>query len=360
MNDKKIIFHIDLNSFFATCAMIKEPFLKDKVFVVGGRPNSMKSVISASSYNARRYGINSGMGAGEALRKFPKLLIVPLDFSLYNKYSKIFFKYLKKYSKLILKGSIDEAYIDMTKYCINRNPQEVGYKIQRELYKEYQLPVSIGISHTLFLAKMGSDIQKPLGITYIREEDISKYLYPLDVGDIFGLGRKTKPSLVSKNILTISDFVKKENKSKILDIMSVDRYNHFIKELEGRGSDIVNPNKYLIPSSISKETTLNYPTDSLSILKNELIRLFDIVYNELINNKYYAKTINIKIRYENRKTITRSKSIDNHSNTKDEFFDILEDLFDKNYNLTPATLIGCGLANIITNDKFVSKISIFD
>jgi len=111
----KIIFHIDLNAFFASCAAIKEPYLKDKAFVVGGSSTFRRGVVSTASYQARKMGIHSAMNINDAMRIHPKLIIVPLQFSLYQKYSKLFFNYLKQYSSIILEGSIDEAYVDMTK-----------------------------------------------------------------------------------------------------------------------------------------------------------------------------------------------------------------------------------------------------
>ena len=131
----KIIFHIDLNAFFATCAIIKEPYLANKIFVVGGSAAMRKGVLSTASYKARELGIKSGMSIHEALNIYPQLLVVPLDFNLYHKQSMIFFNFLKKYSNLILKGSIDEAYVNMTELSKTRHPLEIAKEMQDTLYK---------------------------------------------------------------------------------------------------------------------------------------------------------------------------------------------------------------------------------
>ncbi len=122
----KIIFHIDLNAFYASCAIIEEPYLKDKVFVVGGRSSSNRGVVSTASYKARAYGIHSAMNINEAYERYPRLVIVPTDFALYNKFSNHFFSFLKTYSSLILAGSIDEAYVDMTERSKKQHPLDIA------------------------------------------------------------------------------------------------------------------------------------------------------------------------------------------------------------------------------------------
>ncbi|PKK96684.1 MAG: DNA polymerase IV, partial [Tenericutes bacterium HGW-Tenericutes-3] len=166
-NNIKIIFHIDLNAFFASCAVIKDPYLKNKAFVVGGSSTFRRGVVSTASYEARKLGIHSAMNINDAFRIYPKLIFVPTEFSLYKKYSELFFSFLKRYSNLIIEGSIDEAYIDMTEASMKKHPMDLAKEIQDGLMKEYQLPCSIGIAPTLFLAKMASDMKKPLGITVL-------------------------------------------------------------------------------------------------------------------------------------------------------------------------------------------------
>lgn len=121
-NSIKIIFHIDLNAFFASCAIIKDPYLKDKAFVVGGSQTMRRGVVTTASYEARQYGIHSAMNINDALKLYPKLIVVPTQFSLYHKYSNLFFQYLKRYSDLVLAGSIDEAYVDFTEYAKKKAP----------------------------------------------------------------------------------------------------------------------------------------------------------------------------------------------------------------------------------------------
>ena len=343
----KIIFHIDLNQFFASCAMIKEPYLKDKVFVVGGNAISRRGVISTASYQARKYGIHSAMSIHEALMIYPKLIVVPLNFNLYQKYSQYFFNFLKKYSSLILEGSIDEAYIDMTEASLSKHPLALAKEIQDGLLKEYGLPCSIGIAPTLFLAKMASDLQKPLGITVIRKKDIVEKLFPLKISSCYGIGKKTYPRLEEIGIHTIGDFTKNEHKERILTLMSESSYQSYIDHMMGRSSDIIDPKKYQIPKSISNETTLNYTMNSRDAIFKILVELLEQTYERLIKEECVAKTMGIRLRDDQFLTINRSHSSHTYHDDYQVFYEMLEDLFEQHYRDEPLRLVGVFLNQVM-------------
>jgi len=338
--DIKIIFHIDLNAFFASCAIIKEPHLKDKVFVVGGNPMTRRGVVSTASYPARKLGIHSAMSINEAFRIYPKLIIVPLQFSLYQKYSHLFFQYLKTYSSVVLEGSIDEAYVDMTEASKTKHPLEIAKEIQDGLLKTHGLPCSIGIASTLFLAKMASDMQKPLGITVLRKSDIVAKLFPLPISDCFGIGKKTYPRLEAIGIHTIGDFTKKENQAKILTIMSEPSYRSYLDHILGHSSDVIDPKRYAIPKSISNETTLNYAMDSRDAIFKVMTEILEHTHERLIKEELVAKTVGIRLRDENFETINRSTSFSEHTDIYESFYDAVEQLFEENYHGEALRLVG--------------------
>ena len=345
--DVKIIFHIDLNAFFASCATIKEPHLKDKVFVVGGNPMTRRGVISTASYPARKLGIHSGMSINDAFRIYPKLIVVPVQFSLYQKYSNLFFQFLKKYSSLVLEGSIDEAYVDMTEISKTKHPLDIAKEIQEGLLHEYGLPSSIGIASTLFLAKMASDMQKPLGITVLRKKDIVNKLFPLPISDCFGIGKKTYPRLEQLGILTIGDFTKKENKERILSIMSEQSYLSYLEHILGHSSDIIDPKRYAIPKSISNETTLNYSMDSSDAIFKIIEEILEHTHERLINEELVAKTVGIRLRDENFETINRSYTFKEHTDVYEEFYDAVEMLFEENYHGEALRLVGVFMGSVV-------------
>ncbi|HHW79614.1 MAG TPA: DNA polymerase IV [Acholeplasmataceae bacterium] len=355
----KVIFHIDLNAFYASVASIKEPYLKNKAFAVAGTTILNRGMILSASYEARKYGIKAAMPITEAIDRYPKLLIVPPEFKEYRKYSDIFINFLKRYSNIILKASIDEAYIDMTKMSKHINAIELAKEIQTKLLEEYDLPVSIGIAPTLFLAKMASDYKKPLGITVIRRRDITKIIFPISIKELHGIGVKTYPSLIELGIKTIGDFTKEKYKNEILKLMTEEHYQDVLNSILGYSSDTIDPKKYEIPRSISNETTLNYNVDNVNVLIDELKDVLLTVHNRLINQDLYAKTVFIKIRNNKFETITRSQTID-YTNDYDIIYSVAEELFYNNYQNDPLRLIGAGVSGIVTKDKYREDYNLFN
>ncbi len=359
-NSVKIIFHIDLNAFFCSCAIIKEPYLKDKVFAVGGSSTMRRGVISTSNYHARKLGIHSAMNINDALRIYPKLVIVPTDFRLYRKYSNLFFDYLKKHSDLVLPGSIDEAYIDMTEASKTKHPLEIAKEIQDGLYASYGLPSSIGIAPTLFLAKMASDLKKPMGITVIRKKDIVQKLLPLPIKDMFGIGKKTYPKLMELGILTIGDFIKEEHKDKILSLMSESAYLGYIDHILGKSSDVIDPDKYGIPKSISNETTLNYPMDEFDAIFDIIKEQLDQSYKRLLNEEMVCKTVGIRLKDTDFNTINRSYTFNDYTDDFDKIYDQILDLFEKHYDQKPVRLAGVALSQLLLKKDLKIDITLFN
>lgn len=333
-----------MNAFFCSVACLLNPALRGKVFAIG-RENSYRGVISSASYEARALGIHSAMSLKEAYTLVPDLIVVSIEYSYYTYYHHQFLHILQQYSSLVQVASIDEAFIDITELSKTRHPLVIAKEIQLRILKEVGLSCSIGIAPTLFLAKMASDLKKPLGITVLRKRDVQTILYPLSVSDIFGIGKKTYPILINNNIKKISDFMNLENRNKILDLIGPTSYHNTYESILGNSTNIVDPNRRSESESISTSQTFDQIIQSQIEVLYELRKMTLELMNKLRKRKYYTKTITIVLRNVDFKTITRSKSI-NYTDDFDEIYDTIVDLVEEHYKDEPLRLLGVGLSNL--------------
>jgi len=358
-NKTKVIFHIDLNAFYASCHMIEEPYLEDVPFIVGGSAVLRRGIVLTASYKARAFGIRSGMNVKDAMDMCKTLRVIPPKFQLYMEHSHAFFNFLESWSPRIMKASIDEAYMDMTHH---ENPLEVAKEIQNTLLKTYQLPSSIGIASTLFLAKMASDMKKPLGLTVLRKKDIVEMLFKEPIESLYGLGKKTYPHLIEKGIKTIGAFTLKEFEHHILDVMSSHQYQDFLNHIYGNSTNIISTD-YEQPKSISQETTFNYAMDESELIKDVMRPLIDEVIKRLHDKALLAKTVGFKYKDENFNSKTRSKTLLEQTSEKNIIEDAIFSLFDFHYDHIPIRLIGVyvltyqevEMFNLFTYERFIKN-----
>lgn len=327
---------------------------------MGGSGVTRRGVVSTASYSARKFHIGSGMSLNDAFHLYPKLLVVPIDFKLYRKYSHLFFEYLETFSDLVLAGSIDEAYVDVTKLAETKHPLDIAKDIQHGLLSKYQLPCSIGIGPTLFLAKMASDMKKPLGITVIRKKEIVEKLFPLPIKDMFGIGKKSYPKLMEMGIITIGDFTKRENRQKILSMMSEEGYLSYLDHIMGRSNDVVDPDKYAINQSISNETTLNYNMDAFDAMVPIIDDLFETSYQRLIKGEYVCKGVTIKVKNADFKLMTRSYTFHDYTDDRDKLKASIMDLYEKHYDGEPVRLLGIGFSQLLLKKDLKIDINLFN
>jgi DNA polymerase-4 len=355
----RVIFHIDLNQFFCTCEEIKNPLLKGKAFVVGGGYSNNLGVVSSASYKAREKGVRSGMSILEARKIIPNLIERKVNFELYQEYSAYFFKFLKTYTTKILIASIDEAYLDLTEYCKIKDVLELAEEIQSELVKLHNLPTSIGIGPTLFLAKMASDLKKPLGITLLRKKDIVNVLLPLKIESLFGIGKKSAPLLKALEIQTIGDFLDPINKEKILTLMSERVYNEHILNIKGESNNIVDSSSYSIPKSISTETTSSLAIDDYETILDILLNLYDSIYPKLKSYNLVLKNIGYKLKLTNFQSYSKSRSFSVHT---DNYLSIKRELialFDETFTNEKIRLVGVFFSGLIEKKNIEKEYNLF-
>lgn len=358
-NQVKIIFHIDMNAFFCSVACILNPFLRGKPFAIG-RENSYKGVVSTASYEARAYGIHSAMPLSVAYKLKPDLMVVSVDYKYYQYYHNKFVELIKKYTNIIEVASIDEVYADMTEASLSKHPLVIAKEIQARLLKEYNLSCSIGIAPTLFLAKMASDIKKPLGVTVLRKRDIEKILYPLSVKEIYGIGKKTYPKLIENGINTIGDFMNEGNFYKIVNLIGENQFYSSYNNLKGLSSNIVNPNRYSESNSISTSMTYDIALISESEILYELRKMTREIHSKMIHDGYFTKTISIVLRDTDFQTISRQKTLDTYTDDFLIIFETVQELLEENFLDKGYRLIGVGLNNLVDKDHIPKEYNLFN
>ena len=188
----RVYFHVDLNAFFASAEVLLNPSLAGKPMAVAG--HTRRSVVSTASYEARKYGVSSGMSIHEAIRLCPDLIIQEGHYHYYEELSSQFIAIVSLYSARVEQASIDECYVDMTETIrMYERPLDLAWELQQRIRRETGLQCSIGIGPNLFLAKMASDMKKPMGITVLRIRDVPSIMWPLPIKDMRGIGKKTLP-----------------------------------------------------------------------------------------------------------------------------------------------------------------------
>lgn len=355
----KIIAHIDLNYFFVRAEEIKNPTLEGKAVAIGNTGRG--GIVSTCSYKARKYGVKSGMPMFQATKLCPNLIVINPDFYFYEALSNEFFAFVEQYSKLIEKASIDECYVDLTEYLSNyKDPITFFDKFQKDLYNKTKLKCSIGVSTTKFLAKMGSDLKKPMGITIIRKKDIEKLLFNNAIETYYGIGKSTSKLLKECGINTIGDlyYSIKNNDERIFKIIGKFK-NNIISELEATSNDIVQIQRE-DSKSISCKETLPYNMNSKDELKEYLIKTFNEVYKRFKKEEMLCGGIEISFRYVDLKTQTFSYKLLNLTDNEKELKNEILNLFENHYKNQLLRQIGCAFERLETKHNNPIQMSLFN
>ena len=355
----KIILHIDLNAFFVRCEELKDPSLEGKPVIIGhvGRGG----IVSTCSYAAREYGVRSGMPTYEALLKCKDAIVLGVDFHYYHEKSKQFFAFLKKYTNLVEPASVDECFVDFTEVLKNeKQPLVFLRNMQKDLYKETGLKCSIGVAPTKFLAKMASDMKKPLGLVVIRKRDAKKMLSPLPIEDFFGIGKKTSPHLRAIGVNTIGDLIKRIDEEDPLIKKELGKFYYVIKDwINGKGDDEINTEPF-DPKSVGHSTTLFSDALSVEELEKPLRELSEEVAKDAQKSGKKGKSVQLVLKDNEFKVINRSKKLPELTNKFEDIFKVAYELLKENYDGRPTRLIGVTLQQLKNPKETYEQLSIFD
>lgn len=354
---QRVIFLVDMNAFFMGCEMSRNSTLKGKPAAVAGDPERRAGIILAANYEARKYKIKTTMTINEAKKLYPGLILVPPDHAFYERKSREVMKILARFTPVVQQNSIDEAWLDMTGCsCLFGEPVEIAQKIMKDIMDELDLWCSIGIAENKFLAKMASEIKKPLGITEIWPEDVRSKLWPLPVRDMYGIGKQTEKKLATLSISTIGDLAC--CKKSLLS----DYFGKYGEELQLLANGIDNSPVTESPrhesKSISRSTTLPKDITDIESAKDIIMMLAEEVGEEARKCGFKGKTVAISIKYGDFEAITRQRSVNPTYLTKD-IINTGSRLLEENWNSKrPVRLLGIGLGNM--TEGLSGQLSIFD
>lgn len=354
----QIIFHIDLNAFYASAEISRNPKLEGKPLVISGK--SKRSIITTASYEARKLGIHSAMPLFQAYQKCKNLIVLPADFELYHRLSNEFFSIIASYSEILEVASIDECYVDVTKVVQERNchPVELATKIQKNVYEQLNIKCSIGISPNKFLAKMASDMKKPMGITVLTRSNIKELMWPLDIKEMLGIGKKTQPRLREVGIETIGDIANYDNYNKLRQIIGKNALI-FYRKANGIDTRLVNAQQNEL-KSVGNSTTLPHDTLDEVVLQDTLKNLARQVSLRAIKRNLISNSISITIKYTRFESVNRQITINSYINDYETILSTAKMLFEAHYESRPVRLLGISLNNTINKKNYKEQLTIFD
>ena len=355
INKAKVIFHIDMNSFYASVEMAYNPKLKGKPIAIAGNPNERKGIIVTSSYEARAKGVRTTMPLWQARKLCPNLIVIRPDFPKYKATSAKIFKLLAEMSPIIEPVSIDEGYIDATEHPTH--PITLANEMQQRLLQELDIPCSIGIGPNKFLAKTASDFKKPLGITILRIRDLPEKLWPLSIDKMYGVGSKTAEKLHQINIYTIKDLAKADiyTVSQVLGING----ERLINRANGIDKRMVDPDSVNDFKSIGNSQTLREDTIDEAKITSTLNQLASRVEERLQRRELKGMTVQLMMRYADRTTVTRSRKGMSYIDDKESIMTIIRELFQEHWNHQPLRLLGITVQDLLEKSDIMEQLNLF-
>jgi DNA polymerase-4 len=300
------ILHLDMDAFFAAVELLRRPDLKGKPLVIGGRGDpTRRGVVSTATYEARAFGVRSAMPLRTALKLCPAAVFLPVDFAEYRRYSAQFKAVMQSVSPLMEDRGIDEAYLDIS--ALEASSEAIAIEIKRRIHAETGgLTCSIGIAPNKLLAKMGSELEKPDGLTIIAAGDLEARIWPLGVRKVPGIGPKTEARLAELGVRTVGELAAVPIET--LGKQFGRSYGTFL-HAAARGIDDDPIVTHWEPKQRSRETTFQEDTGDWQTIARTIAGLAREVGEELREEGYRARTVGIKLRFADFETHTREKTL---------------------------------------------------
>jgi DNA polymerase-4 len=345
---KKYIAHLDLDCFFVSVERIHNPELISKPVVVGGSATG-RGVVASASYEARKFGIHSAMPTARALKLCPKLIVVRGRHGEYGRISQKLYERMRELAPIVERASIDEMNMDFSgcEHLYNNDLPGFMKTIQRLVQDEFQLPCTIALGSNTTIAKIAANRVKPNGVIFIPHGTEAAYLAPLDISVIPGIGKKTEEYLRGKGFQKVAD-LQAPSERELLDILG--KHGSWIyRAAHGHGSDAIGGD--WDAKSISREETFSKDIADKKELEQNIFELTEDVCRQLRAHQWRARTITLKLRYSDFKTITHALSIDPTNDDAVVRKTACELLHASYTRKLPIRLIGVRLSNFEENQQ---------
>ena len=351
-NLRKII-HVDMDAFYASVEQRDDPTLLGKPVVVGGKSNS-RGVVSTASYEARKFGIHSAMPMAEAFRRCPHAIFLPVNIRKYQEVSLQIRQIFMTYTPDVEPLSLDEAFLDVTgSTSLFGSADSIAFTIKQRIKNELDLTASVGLACNKFLAKLASDLQKPDGSVVVQPDRIQEFLDPLSVERLWGVSEKTAEQLRKLNVKTIKDLrcLEQGFLTQLFGVWGSQLY------LLAQGIDerpVESENK---AKSIGRETTFATDIADRDVLETALLKLAVEVGRRLRKEALRGKTITLKVRYDDFRTVSRSHTLQQATDLDDVIYQEARNLLKEVPLKQSLRLIGVTANNL--TDKSERQLSLF-
>jgi len=347
----RIIMHVDMDHFFSAVEEREHPEYKGKPVIVGADPKEGKGrgVVSTCNYEARKFRIKSGMPISKAWKLCPQAIYLPVNYKLYGQVSSNIMAILRRYADKFEQMGFDEAFLDVSSKGSYEEAKKLATEIKIEIYEKEGLTCSIGVGPNKLVAKIASEFQKPDGLTIVAEEDVKRFLWPLPIDKLWGVGRKTERKLHERKIKTIGDLANYGPSLLIEKFGGVlGTQFHLIAHGIDR-SEVVEEWK---AKSMSREFTFEEDTSDPNLIYKTLDKLCEQIHGDVKNSRFHFKTVSIKIRYSNFETHTHSKTLpfftDRLKDIQKTCHELIEQFLQPNRKIR---LVGAKVSKLVSSEK---------
>lgn len=349
------IIHVDMDMFYAAVELLERPDLREKPVVVGGSPKS-RSVVTTANYVARKYGIHSAMSCAEAYRRCPECVFIKPDFPKYHHYSKIIRSIFFEYTDLVEPLSLDEAYLDVTVNKIGEpSATRIAREIKERVFEKTGLTASAGVAPNMFVAKIASDFKKPDGLTVVPPEKVLDFILPLPVRKIPGIGPKSDANMARLGIRTVADLAGKTREWLEEHFGSFGHYLHDIAQGKDYRKVITDWER----KSLGEEETFARDLLDISEIEDYLKGCARKVFDQLTKEGKKARTVTLKVKYHDFRTVTRRRTLDDFIATGEEVFVIARELLSRtDAGRVKIRLAGISLSTFSAKEKPVRAVQL--